>query len=84
MNKFCVFTALYPSTGTEAAILPHSHGTYEATSVPSIDPEEVLFWSIGSARPPRRPATTQTDKEEGQGGTLLKMTIIPLIVLITL
>lgn len=70
---FVLLIALYTGVGAAAALLPHSHGTYEAAPVSSADSEEVLFWCFGSTRPPCSAATAQAHQEEGQGITLLKM-----------
>lgn len=70
---FVLLIALYTCSGAAAALLPHSHGPYEAASVSSADSEEVLFWCFGSARPPCSAATAQAHQEEGQGRNLLKM-----------
>lgn len=72
---FVVLIALHTGVGAAAALLPHSHGTYEAASVSSADSEEVLFWCFGSARPPSSAATAQAHQEEGQGRILLKMVL---------
>ena len=78
VNVVLSLTALHPSTGAEAALLPHSHGAHEAAAVSSADSEEVLVWSFGSARSPSCPAAAQTHKEEGQGGALLETRPVPL------
>lgn len=70
---FVLLIALHSCFGAAAALLPHSHGTYEAAAVSSADSEEVLFWCFGSARPPCCAATAQAHQEEGQGRTPVKM-----------
>lgn len=70
---FVLLIALHSCFGAAAALLPHSHGTYEAAAVSSADSEEVLFWCFGSARPPCCAATAQAHQEEGQGRSPLKM-----------
>lgn len=67
MKTFVLLTALHPSPGAAAALLSHSHGTHEASPVPSSNSEEVLIWSCGSAGSTPCSTSAQTHKEEGQG-----------------
>lgn len=64
---FVPVLALYPSSGTSPAILSHPYGSYEAPTVSSASPEEILFWCLIPARASCCATSTEAHKKESQG-----------------
>ena len=60
-----VLTALNSGLGVETALLPHSHGTNETSSVSSSSFEKILLWCLGSTWATSSSASSQAHQEKG-------------------